>query len=74
MPDVPVAMHEDEVTDDARERLAKSERPIEYGGDYYDCPGCALLVYREHLHDHANRCGALRALVTYEADAHPRAA
>lgn len=67
MLDGPVVMHEDEVLADARERLGAAEKPREYGGLYFDCPGCALLVHHSDVEDHPERCQALRDLVTWEA-------
>lgn len=63
MQEMPVAMHEDEVTEDAIQALGKAERE----GELYDCPGCARWVYREDRRQHARTCGALRDHVTREA-------
>lgn len=67
MQPVPIAMHEDEVTELAHERLGTAERPREYEGRYLECPGCARLVHHSDRHDHPTTCVALRALVVWEA-------
>lgn len=65
-----VTLHDDEILEAARERLGTAERPLEYGGHYLDCPGCARLVHHNDRFDHPERCQAIRDLVVYEADAH----
>lgn len=66
---LPVTLHDDEITSMAEERFGAEPFVREYDGKYRECPGCWNLIHHS-THDHAARCVALRAMVTWEADAH----